>query len=99
MSEALNRVIEEQQKRIDDLLEGNKKLIERAANVFKRNDDLFEEVAKLIDCRITPDGLPEKEWEAYRSQRHEVRMHMIEAGYCVTCYNWMAHCECENQYD
>jgi hypothetical protein len=97
MSEALTRVIDEQQKRIDDLLEG--KLIERAANVFKKNDDLFEEVAKLIDCRITPDGLPEKEWEAYRSQRHEVRMAMIEAGYCVTCYNWMAHCECEDQYD
>ena len=65
MTEALNRVIAEQQKRIDELTEGNKKLIERAANVFKRNDDLFEEVAKLIDCRITPDGLPEKEWEAY----------------------------------
>ena len=89
MTEALNRVIAEQQKRIDDLTEGNKKRSERAANVFKRNDDLFEEVAKLIDCRISPDGLKRSEWEAYRSQRHEVRMHMIEAGYCVTCYNWM----------
>ena len=57
MTEALNRVIAEQQKRIDELTEGNKKLIERAANVFKRNDDLFEEVAKLIDCRITPSLL------------------------------------------
>jgi len=36
MTEALNRVIEEQQKRIDDLLEGNKKLTERAANVLKK---------------------------------------------------------------
>jgi len=97
MAEALNRVIEEQQKRIDDLLEGNKKLIERAANVFKKNDELFEAVARLIDFRMDFD---EHKWEdkkraAYCSLRHEVRMQMIEAGYCVTCYNFMAHCECD----
>ena len=49
MSEALTRVIDEQQKRIDDLLEGNKKLIERSARVFKQNDELFEAMARLLD--------------------------------------------------
>ena len=93
MTEALNRVIEEQQKRIDDLLEGNKKLIERAANVFKKNDELFESVARLIDFRMDYDKWEDKQREAYGSLRHEVRMQMIEAGYCVTCYNFMAHCE------
>ena len=94
MTDALNRVIEEQQKRIDDLLEGNKKLIERAANVFKKNDELFESVARLIDFRMDYDKWEDKQREAYGSLRHEVRMQMIEAGYCVTCYNFMAHCEC-----
>jgi hypothetical protein len=95
MSEALNRVIEEQQKRIDDLLEGNKKLIERSARVFKQNEELFEAVAKLIDFRMNYDKWEDKQREAYGSLRHEVRMQMIEAGYCVTCYNFMAHCECD----
>jgi len=95
MSEALNRVIEEQQKRIDDLLEGNKKLIERSARVFKQNEELFEAVAKLIDFRMNYDKWEDKQREAYGSLRHEARMQMIEAGYCVTCYNFMAHCECD----
>ena len=92
---SLDRVIAEQQKKIDDLTEGNKKLIERASNVFKKNDELFESVARLIDFRMDYDKWEDKQREAYGSLRHEVRMQMIEAGYCVTCYNFMAHCECD----
>jgi succinate dehydrogenase/fumarate reductase flavoprotein subunit len=94
---SLDRVIAEQQKKIDDLTEANKKLIERAANVFKKNDELFEAVARLIDFRMDFDEhkWEDKKREAYCSLRHEVRMQMIEAGYCVTCYNFMAHCECD----
>jgi hypothetical protein len=32
---SLERIIAEQQKKIDDLIEGNKKLIERSTRVFK----------------------------------------------------------------
>jgi succinate dehydrogenase/fumarate reductase flavoprotein subunit len=94
---SLDRVIAEQQKKIDDLTEANKKLIERAANVFKKNDELFEAVARLIDFRMDFDEhkWEDKKREVYCSLRHEVRMQMIEAGYCVTCYNFMAHCECD----
>jgi succinate dehydrogenase/fumarate reductase flavoprotein subunit len=94
---SLDRVIAEQQKKIDDLTEANKKLIERASNVFKKNDELFEAVARLIDFRMDFDEhkWEDKKREAYCSLRHEVRMQMIEAGYCVTCYNFMAHCECD----
>ena len=92
---SLDRVIAEQQKKIDDLTEANKKLIERAANLFKKNDELFESVARLIDFRMDYDKWEDKQREAYGSLRHEVRMQMIEAGYCVTCYNFMAHCECD----
>lgn len=94
---SLDRVIAEQQRKIDDLTEANKKLIQRAANVFKKNDELFEAVARLIDFRMDFDEhkWEDKKREAYCSLRHEVRMQMIEAGYCVTCYNFMAHCECD----
>ena len=95
MSEALNRVIEEQQKRIDDLLASNKNLINRAENIFKKNDELFEAIARLIDFRIKTDGWTDKEREHYGSLKHEVRMQMVEAGYCVHCYNWMNFCECD----
>lgn len=94
---SLDRVIAEQQKKIDDLTEANKKLSERAANVFKQNEELFESFARLIDFRMDFDEhkWEDKKREAYCSLRHEVRMQMIEAGYCVTCYNFMAHCECD----
>ena len=95
MSEALNRVIEEQQKRIDDLLEGNKKLIERSARVFKQNEELFEAMAKLLDYDLPSDNITDKQWADYCSLKHEVRMQMIDAGYCVRCYNFMIHCECD----
>ncbi len=74
------------------MTEANKKLIERAANLFKKNDELFEAVARLIDFRMDFDEhkWEDKKREAYCSLRHEVRMQMIEAGYCVTCYNFNA---------
>jgi hypothetical protein len=95
MSEALTRVIDEQQKRIDDLLASNKNLIDRAENIFKKNDELFEAVGRLIDFRIKTDGWTDKEREYYGSLKHKVRMQMAEAGYCVHCYNWMNFCECD----
>ena len=61
----------------------------------KQNDELFEAVARLIDFRMDYDKWEEGQMKAYGSLRHEVRMQMIEAGYCVTCYNFMAHCECD----
>jgi len=92
MSEALSRVIEEQQKRIDDLLEGNKKLIERSARVFKQNEELFEAMVRLLDYDLPSDNITDKQWADYCSLKHEVRMQMIDAGYCVRCYDFV--CEC-----
>ena len=98
MSEALNRVIEEQQKRIDDLLEGNKKLIERSARVFKQNEELFEAFARLLDAQMPTQAQVDSQHSVakiYHDLRHEARMQMIEAGYCVNCYNFMVSCECD----
>ena len=97
---SLERTIAEQQKRIDDLVEGNKKLIERSARVFKQNEELFEAWARLWDADLPTDKDKEEgtsRFKHYHHLRHEVRMQMIEAGYCVTCYNFI--CECEDQYD
>lgn len=95
---SLDRVIAEQQKKIDDLTEANKKLIERAANVFKQNEELFEMFARLLDAQLpTQEQIDSKHPVAniYHDLKHEVRMQMIEAGYCVNCYNFMVSCECD----
>ena len=91
--EALTRVIEEQQKRIDDLLEGNKKLIERSANVFKKNEELFEAMARLLDVGLTPNNITQKQWQEYATHWNEVRHQMWEAGYCLHCYNFVCQCD------
>lgn len=94
---SLERIIAEQQEKIDQLNIGNKKLIERSANVFKRNEELFEAWARLLDAEPADrDGDPAK-WESYRALKHEVRMQMLDAGYCLRCYNFI--CECEDQYE
>jgi len=89
-----------QQKKIDDLTEGNKKLIERAARVFKQNEELFEIWSRLWDADLPTDKDKEEgtsRFKHYHHLRHEVRMQMGEAGYCMRCYNFV--CECEDQYD
>jgi exonuclease VII large subunit len=97
---SLERIIAEQQQKIDDLTIGNKKLIERAANVFKRNSDLFEVWARFLDAdHPTQEQIDEGHSisKIYFDLRHEVRMQMMEAGYCLRCYEFI--CQCEDQYD
>jgi hypothetical protein len=91
---SLDRVIAEQQKRIDDLTEGNKKLIERSARVFRQNEELFEAFARLLDADI-PEVPTEQQWTSFNSLRHECRMQMLDAGYCLRCYNFV--CECDDE--
>ena len=101
---SLERIIAEQQKKIDDLTEGNKKLIERAAKIFEKNEELFEAMARFLDAPMPPPPMPlldEKEgsndvFQRYHSLKHEVRMQMGDAGYCLRCYNFI--CECDD-YD
>ena len=96
---SLERIIAEQQKMIDDLTEGNKKLIERSARVFKQNDELFEALARFYDADLPTDADNRDGTEVfkrYHSLKHEVRMQMGDAGYCLRCYNFI--CECDD-YD
>ena len=94
---SLERIIAEQQKKLDDLTEDYKNLIERSARVFKQNEDLFEVWARLWDANL-PTDKDKKEGTSYLKHyyrlRHEVRMQMGEAGYCMRCYNFI--CECDD---
>jgi hypothetical protein len=87
MSEALTRVIAEQQSKIDNLeiiIASKNKSLE---STFKRQDELFEAWARLLDS--------EEGSEEYRRLRHEVRMQILETGYCLRCYNFSCECNYE----
>jgi len=96
MSEALERVISWQQRKIDHqsgLLELQMKSLQTC---FTRHDELFENFARLIDVSL-PKDYQLLEIDEYRKLRNACRLQMLAAGYCMTCYNF--NCECERQYD
>lgn len=92
MSAALERVIAEQQEKIDQLLDDIKRSIDSAATVYTRHDQLFEDIARLIDCDL-PSDPTEEQWTRFCKLRHNVRMQMLDIGYCLQCYGFV--CECD----
>ena len=84
MSEALERVIAEQQKRLDDLQKLNESYCRSLDTVFTKHNKLFEQIARFIEAN-------EKDQHKHRM---EVRIEMIEAGWCFGCYSFV--CECDH---
>jgi hypothetical protein len=96
MSEALERVIAEQQATIDRLKKQVESGHETLNTVWTKHNELFDDFAHLVDADIPKDGQPRK-IDEYRRLLRACRLQMLEAGYCMTCYNFV--CECDGQYD
>jgi len=96
MSEALERVIAEQQATIDRLKKQVESGYETLNTIWTKHNELFDDFARLVDADVPKDDQP-LQIDAYRRLRHACRLQMLEAGYCMTCYNFV--CECESQYD
>lgn len=96
MSAALERVIAEQQEKIDSLEKQINSAHETLSTVWTKHDELFENFARLVDATIPKDDQLLK-IDEYRRLRHACRLQMLETGFCMTCYNF--NCECEGQYD
>ena len=99
MSAALERVIAEQQAHIDHMQKVIANQQRDLTTVFTRHEELFKAWAMLLDARIpkcSPD-VTEDVFKAYRKLHHEARLCMMNAGYCLTCHNFI--CECEGRYD
>lgn len=92
MSNALERVITEQQAQIDLLkkqLESSEKTVR---TMFSKHEKLFDVVGRLIDTNAP------REWTApgytgYQTLRRDSRLAMLDAGWCFGCYSFC--CECE----
>ena len=86
MSEALERVIAEQQAKIDGL----GKLIERQQKslntVFTQHEELFEAMARFIAADDND--------EHKHKYRIKARIGMLETGWCFGCYSFV--CECDH---
>jgi hypothetical protein len=91
--EILKRVIDEQQKTIDEL----KAKLERSETARKEKDKSFSEyyderdkffkhLTRLVSAsawkHIDPKTCSKEEWRDYT---HEIRMYMIERGFCFNC--------------
>mgnify|MGYP003661540753 CR=1 FL=1 len=92
MSEALTRVIEEQQRKIDQLQGLNDSYCKSLATVFTKHDELFEQISRMVDGYREWRGTPEQQ-ERYRKLCCEVRLGLMDAGYCLSCYSFV--CECD----
>jgi hypothetical protein len=92
MDDPLKRVIAEQQTKIDRLDKQLASAHETLNTIWTKHNDLFESFARMIDVNV-PDDISKE----YRRLRQTCRVGMLEAGYCMTCYNFV--CECEGQYD
>lgn len=92
----LERVIAEQQTKIDQLTAEVTRGHETLNTIWNKHNDLFESFARLIDAHI-PDSTDHGDPKNFRRLRQTCRVAMLEAGYCMTCYNF--GCECEGQYD
>ena len=90
---ALERVIAEQQAKIDGLQKVLASQLKQLETVFTRHNELFEKLGELIDARI-PDKTDEAIWKRYVALKWECRQMMAEAGFCCHCRNFV--CECEN---
>jgi uncharacterized coiled-coil protein SlyX len=95
-SPALERVIAEQQATIDRLKKQVESGYETLNTMWTKHDELFDNFARLVDADIPKDDHLLK-IDEYRRLRHACRLQMLEANYCMTCYNFV--CECEGQYD
>lgn len=93
MSNALERVIAEQQEKIDWLTGDLKRANETAGTLWTRHNELFEAIARLLDCDL-PSEPTEQQWVEFCRLRHTLRRQMLDTGYCLSCYNFV--CECDH---
>lgn len=96
MSEALERVIAQQQKEIDHLKRVNESLTKSAETVFTREEKLFETIARVTDYPLRASWKDDKaeSWKEYHTMLNDLRTQAMDAGFCLHCERFI--CECED---
>jgi len=99
MSVALERVIAEQQHEIDSLRLEVERSHVNGDTLYKGREELFSLMAQVLDFSVREywDKAQEADFKRYITLLHEVRMGMMEAGYCLRCRNFAFDCECNRE--
>lgn len=92
MSEALERVIAEQQKEIDHLKRVSDGYCKSLDTVFTQHNKLFESIGRMVDSFPSANDTDD-ERKRYHKLACDVRIGLLEAGFCLGCYSFM--CECD----
>ena len=92
MSSALERVIAEQQDRVDSLTAQIESAQKSSAHVWKQHEELFETLAKFLDADLPLDRLDVDRAKKYLKQRHELSLAVFDCGYCLRCRDFICHC-------
>ena len=93
MSSALERVIAEQQESIDKLKAQLESAEESSAHVWKQHEELFDALARFLDADIPLDRSDVDRAKKYLKQRHELRLAVLDCGYCLRCLDFICHCD------
>ena len=93
---SLERVIAEQQTKIDQLTslvdEQNKSL----ATMCSKHEALFENVACLLEADLPPFTDKEMHRSYFRLNR-EIRLQLMDCGFCPRCHGFS--CQCGDEYE
>jgi len=99
MSEALERVIAQQQAEIDSL----KRTIEACNKAEQKRHDretaFYKRVDRMIDFKLRPYWKDDQKeaFQKYGALLHDVRIDMISHGWCLRCADWTSFCECNDE--
>ena len=93
MSSALERVIAEQQDRVDSLTAQLESAQKSSAHVWKQHKELFDALARFLDAGIPLDRSDVDRAKKYLKQRHELRLAVLDCGYCMRCRDFICHCD------
>lgn len=93
MSQVFERVIAEQQNKIDEL----EKLVASQSislnTAFTKHQELFEAFGSLIHGRL-PDKTDQSGFMRYQNLRAKARDLLRETGFCLGCHQFI--CECND---
>ena len=92
MSSALERVIAEQQDRVDSLTTQLESAQKSSAHAWKQHAELFDALARFLDADIPLDRLDVDRSKKYLKQRHELSLEVLDCGYCLRCRDFICHC-------
>lgn len=103
MSEALERVITEQQKEIDSLRKHNSALMESSRKAqqsrYEFETAFFKDIDKVLDFKLREYWKDDQKeaFQKYRDLLHDLRMEMLNHGWCIRCGDWIHQCGCHDE--